>query len=282
MSEQVRYRRIKRVSCYYTASIQLSVMEFEQKVVIITGASSGIGEACAQTFAKAGALLSIVGRNVENLDQVAKKCAEYGNKPLVIKADISVAEDVEKIVKNTVAHYGKIDVLVNNAGMLRIAGLMDDISNFDQMVGTNIRGTYLLSQKAIPHLIESKGNIVTVSSVVSTITEPVIMQYSMTKAALDAFTRCAASELGPKGVRVNAVNPGPVFTNLFVRSGLTDEDYKTKFEEVRTSMRLKKIAEPEDVANLVAFLASDRAKCITGSFHYIDGGLHLGNPVLRP
>ncbi|XP_072945075.1 3-oxoacyl-[acyl-carrier-protein] reductase FabG-like [Epargyreus clarus] len=257
-------------------------MEFSEKVVLITGASAGIGEACALKFAKSGALLSLVGRNVENLNKVAEQCEQFcGNKPLAIKADISVAEDVEMTVKETISHFGKIDVLVNNAGVLLMAGIMDDISSFDSMLATNVRGTYLITQKAIPHLIVAKGNIVNVSSIVSNVAVPAIMPYCMTKAALDMFTKCLALDLGPKGVRVNAVNPGPVNTALFKRNGINDEVNNQMFENIAAALPLRKVSTSEDVAELVAFLASDKASSITGSRHEIDCGLHLGDPVLR-
>lgn len=257
-------------------------MEFSQKVVLVTGASAGIGEASALKFAKLGALLSLVGRNMENLNKVADQCEQFcGNKPLAIKADISVSEDIDKIIKETVTHFGKIDVLVNNAGVLLMAGVMDDITNFDSMLATNVRGTYLITQKAIPHLIVTKGNIVNVSSIVSNVPVPAMMPYCMTKAALDMFTKCLALDLGPKGVRVNSVNPGPVNTGLFKRTGINDEVNNQMFKSMAAVLPLRKVSSSEDVAELVVFLASDRASSITGSRHEIDCGLHLGDPALR-
>lgn len=257
-------------------------MDFEDKVVIVTGASSGIGAACALSFAKLSAKLTIVGRNVEKLREVHDKCEEAsGKKPLIVVADISKEEDNARIIKETVDFYGKIDVLINNAGMLLMAKLLDDISNYDRISATNVRGTYVLTQLAVPHLTETKGNIVNVSSVVSTVPIPAMVPYCMAKAALDMFTKCAALELASQGVRVNSVNPGPVATNLFKTAGATEDQNKYIYETMRASVPLKKIAMSEDIAKTVVFLASDRASCITGSFHIVDCGLHLGDPIVK-
>ncbi|CAF4879393.1 unnamed protein product [Pieris macdunnoughi] len=254
-------------------------MDFSNKVVLITGASGGIGASCALRFAALNANLSLVGRNVENLNNVAGKCEELkGNRPLTIKADISIDDDVQRIIVETIDRYGKLDVLVNNAGFLIMSDITGDIKNFDKMIATNIRGTYLLTQKAVPHLLETKGNIVNVSSVVSMMPILRMMAYSMTKAAMDIFTKCTALELGPKGVRVNMVNPGPVNTNLFKANSLSHEQNELELEKITEVIPLKKIVESDDVAKLITFLASENANCITGASHIIDCGLILGNP----
>ncbi|CAH2092966.1 unnamed protein product [Euphydryas editha] len=257
-------------------------MDFEDKVVIVTGGSSGIGAACALSFAKLSAKLTIVGRNVEKLKQVHDLCEEAsGKKPLIIVADISKEEDNIRIIQETIDFYGKIDVLVNNAGMLLMAGLMDNISNYDRISATNVRGPYFLTQLAVPYLIETKGNIVNVSSVVSSVPIPNMMPYCMSKAALDMLTKCAAMELASKGVRVNSVNPGPVATNLFKTAGATEDQNKIMFDVMAAATPLKKMAMSEDIANIVVFLASDRASCITGSNHIVDCGLHLGEGNIK-
>ncbi|XP_050682334.1 glucose 1-dehydrogenase-like isoform X1 [Leptidea sinapis] len=256
-------------------------MDFSNKVIIITGASSGIGASCALHFAALRAKLSLVARNVDKLRNVAEECEKIsGTKPLTIAADISVEEDNARIIQETAERYGTLDVLVNNAGILIIAGCLDNIKIFDQMIATNVRGTYLLTQKAIPYLIETKGNIINVSSVVSQSVIPPMTAYSMTKAALDMFTKCAALELAPKGVRVNAINPGPVVTNLFKAGGFSDEASDDFYANMQKMMPLKKVSQADDIAKLITFLASDDAKCITGTTNLIDCGLHLGQPLL--
>ncbi|XP_045523499.1 glucose 1-dehydrogenase-like [Pieris brassicae] len=254
-------------------------MVFTNKVVLITGASSGIGASCALRFAALNANLALVGRNVKNLNNVAGKCEELkGNRPLTIKADISIDEDVQRIIVDTINRYGKLDVLVNNAGILIMSGITGDIKNFDKMIATNIRGTYLLTQKAVPYLLETKGNIVNVSSVVSMKPVPGMMAYSMTKGAMDIFTKCTALELGPKGVRVNMVNPGPVNTNLFTANSLSPDQKEQFLEKISELLPLKKLVKSDDVAKLISFLASEDANCITGSSHIIDCGVMLGDP----
>ncbi|CAK1555629.1 unnamed protein product [Leptosia nina] len=252
-------------------------MDFSSKVILITGASGGIGASCALRFASLGADLALVGRNSENLENIAGKCEETkGLRPLTIIADVSIDEDVERIVQETIDRYGKIDVLVNNAGFLIMSGLSGDIENFDKMMATNIRGTYLLTQKTVPYLLETKGNIVNISSIVSIKPVPAMLGYSMTKAAMDIFTKCIALELGPKGVRANMVNPGPVDTNLFTANSLTPEQNNQYLSKVSEAIPLRKVSKGEDVAKLVSFLASDDASCITGTNNIIDCGLILG------
>lgn len=253
-------------------------MYFTDKVVLITGASSGIGAACAVRFAKSSAQLSLIGRNLENLREIGRQCEEIsGLKPLVITSDITCDEDVEKLVLQTANHFGRIDVLINNAGISAIPGFHTKIDAYDNVMATNVRGTYLLTNEAIPHLIKSKGNIVNVSSMLSTKPLPIITPYCMSKAAIDMFTKCAALELGAHGVRVNAVNPGPVKTEFFKRSGMSDTDTDRMFASIEFNSPLKKLTRSEDVAELVIFLASDNAISITGSCYVIDCGVNLGD-----
>lgn len=267
-----------RSHCHSVAVRLRRKMYFNDKVVIITGASSGIGAACAVNFAKTSALLSLVGRNVNNLTKVALQCKQInGINPLVIPADVSSHDDIKKIVQDTVNHYGRIDILVNNAGVSSIAGSQDKISAYDYVIATNLRGTYLLTNEALPHLIKTKGNIVNVSSVLSNKPLPIMTPYCMSKAAVDMFTKCAALELGPQGVRVNAVNPGPVKTELFKRGGMSDAEADIMFSCIEVSSPLKRLTKGDDVAELVMFLASDKASCITGCCYIIDSGLLLGD-----
>lgn len=251
---------------------------YHDKVVIITGASSGIGAACALQFAKSSALLCLIGRNTDNLKKIARYCEEINRKkPLIITADIGLNEDVERIIADTVKHFGRIDVLVNNAGVSSMVGTQSKTLAFERVMATNLRGTYLVTNQAIPHLLKTKGNIVNISSVLSNKPLSIMTPYCMTKAAIDMFTKCAALDLGPSGVRVNAVNPGPIKTELFKRSGMSQEDADKMFAIIEATSPLKKVTKSEDVAELVMFLASDKASCITGSCYVIDCGLMLGD-----
>ncbi|XP_026729092.1 uncharacterized protein LOC113494784 [Trichoplusia ni] len=251
---------------------------FHDKVVLITGASSGIGAACAVAFAKSSASLTLVGRNSDNLNKVAKQCEKLNQlQPLTIVADITLETDLERITEETVNRYGKIDVLINNAGVNSISPTITPAEAFDTVMTTNLRGTYLLTSKITPYLAKTKGNIVNISSILSNKPLPMMTPYCMSKAALDMFTKCTALQLSPKGVRVNAVNPGPVKTELFRRGGMSDVDCERMFLGIEMNSPLKKITKGEDVAELVTFLASDRASCINGSCYVIDCGLLLGD-----
>ncbi|XP_014371270.2 uncharacterized oxidoreductase TM_0325 [Papilio machaon] len=252
-------------------------MDFINKVVLITGASSGIGAACAVLFARASAKLAIVGRNIDNLKKVAENCeTESGHAPLLISADITIEDNVEKIVKETIDCHGKIDVLVNNVGISVIAGIRDGVQPLDKIMETNIRGAYMLTHRVIPYLEATKGNIVNVSSVLSTKAMSTMTPYCMSKAAMDMFTKCLAMELADKGVRVNSVNPGPVRTNFFTRAGLNSEHNDALMTNFAAMLPLKMVCESEDVAEMIIYLASDKARCVTGSCMLIDCGTKIG------
>ncbi|XP_062619196.1 uncharacterized oxidoreductase TM_0325-like isoform X1 [Saccostrea cucullata] len=249
------------------------------KVFLITGASSGIGEGIAVHMARCGASLSLTGRNEVNLETVKERCLKEGLSPekiLLSVGDISSREFRGSLVDQTIQTFGKLDVLVNNAGMAKSIEISKDTEeNFDQIMDVNIKAAYFLTQKAIPYLKATKGCIINNSSVLSTCVIPEISEncvYSMTKAAMDAFTRNLAIELAPFGIRVNSVRPGITMSNL-ARHNITDEEtfnkMMTKFGSENPSGRN---GTPEDVANAVAFLASDKSSYITGQDIVIDGG----------
>ncbi|PZC82612.1 hypothetical protein B5X24_HaOG210056 [Helicoverpa armigera] len=247
---------------------------FANKVVLVTGGSSGIGAATVELFAKEGASVAFVGRNETRLQEVAKKCEQYGAPTLVIKADVSKEEEAKTVVQQTVDKFGKLDVLVNNAGILRHATVTDPklLENFDEIMNTNLRPVVLLSSLAIPHLIASKGNIVNVSSVLATwIKIPGTISYCMSKAAMDHFTRGAATELAPHGVRVNSINPGPVLTDIATNADMPKDLNQDNIVEKLTA--LGRFSESDEIAELILYLA--RAPSVTGSCYLIDNGMYL-------
>ncbi|GJQ81181.1 hypothetical protein Trydic_g23352 [Trypoxylus dichotomus] len=255
---------------------------FSGKVVLITGASSGIGADVAVRFAEEGAKLALTGRNEKNLEDTANKCREKNNlEPLVIPGDLTVDSDVKNIVDTTIKTYERLDVLVNNAGYLAIAPLAspDIMDYFDKTFDTNVRSVYLLTNLAIPYLIESKGNIVNVSSAASIRAFPLRTGYAMSKAALDHFTRCAALELAPKQVRVNAVNPGTVRTNIHTNSGMSDSQLASHRELAKSIHPVGRIGEVSDVSRAILFLAGEDASFITGECLVVDGGLTVSSPM---
>ncbi|KAG6448420.1 hypothetical protein O3G_MSEX005493 [Manduca sexta] len=244
-------------------------MSFSDKVVLVTGGSSGIGAATAIAFAKEGAKVAIVGRNEEKLAATAAAC---GDNALVLRADISDEKQAVDLVKRTIDTFGKLDILVNNAGISRQASLLQGniLQVYDEVMNTNLRAVFHLTSLAAPHLIKTKGSVVNISSVGGTAapTVPMFMTYSVSKAGLNHFTKAAAAELAPHGVRVNAISPGPVKTDIIENSG-----FPVTWDRFREMTALNRVAEPEEIADLVMFLASDKARSITGSNYFSDNGI---------
>ncbi|XP_032672285.1 3-oxoacyl-[acyl-carrier-protein] reductase FabG-like [Odontomachus brunneus] len=252
-------------------------MSFVGKVVLITGASSGIGAATAIHLAKLGASLSITGRNKDNLNKVAAQCGQ--SKTFIVTGELTNENDVKNIIEQTIKHYGKLDVLVNNAGCLE-AGSIESTSleQYDRVFNLNVRSVYHLTMLATPYLIASKGNIVNVSSVTGLRSFPGVLAYCTSKSAVDQLTRCVALELAEKQVRVNAVNPGVIVTNLHRTSGMNEEQLKNFFEHSKGTHALGRTGDPTEVAKTIAFLASDNASYITGATLPVDGGRHVMCP----
>lgn len=249
-------------------------MSFSGKVILITGASSGIGAGAAVYFSKLGAYVALIGRNEENLKKATAECQVNGKSPLSIVADVTT--DAEKIISGTIEHFGQLNILVNNAGISGHNTLTNGtLEQFDTTINTNVRSVYHLTLLALPHLLKTKGNIVNVSSVVSIRTLPGRLVYSMSKAALDQFTKCIAQELAPKGIRVNSVNPALIVTDFHLRSGMSEEAYAKMLENSMEIYPLKRYGLVEDVCGAIAYLASDSASFITGTFIPVDGGYLL-------
>jgi NAD(P)-dependent dehydrogenase (short-subunit alcohol dehydrogenase family) len=247
--------------------------EFAGKIVFVTGATSGIGEATAVRFAQAGAGIAAVGRNETALAKLTKQLENLGVKSLDLKADLSRDEEAERAVSQTVEHFGGIDVLVNAAGHI-VSGTIEDTpqESWDAMININLRAVFILMQRALPTLIQRRGNIVNVSSVTGLRAFPGVLAYCVSKAGVDQLTRCTALELAAKGVRVNAVNPGVVITEIHKRGGMTEEQYAAFLEHSKSTHPLGRVGEPREIAELILFLASNRASWITGATYSIDGG----------
>jgi len=244
------------------------------KRVIVTGASSGIGRASAERFLNEGARVVLVGRRKHALEEVA--AAARAANAFVIAADLSNEEQSERFIAKAVETLGGLDVLVNAAGILK-AGRIEDTSLelWDEMMNINLRSIFHLMKLAVPHLESSRGNIVNVSSVTGPRSFPGVLAYCVSKAGLDHLTRCAALELAAKGIRVNAVNPGVVVSGLHRSGGMNEEAYAAFLEHSKTTHPLGRVGEAEEIADLIYFLASDRAGWITGATVSIDGGRAL-------
>lgn len=243
------------------------------KIAIVTGASSGIGRATAALLARKGATVVAVGRNQKELNALrdGTKLKTGIIKPML--CDVTEVSQIDRIVTETVETFGQIDVLVNSAGIIK-SGTIENttLDDWDKMMNINVRSVFNLTQRCIPHLIATKGNIVNVSSVAGTRSFPNVLAYCVSKAAIDQFTRCTALELAGKGVRVNAVNPGVVVTNLHTRSGMDDEAYKAFLQHSKETHPIGRPGTAAEVAELIHFLASDKAGWITGGTYAIDGG----------
>jgi NAD(P)-dependent dehydrogenase (short-subunit alcohol dehydrogenase family) len=247
--------------------------QFNGKVAFVTGATSGIGQACALGFAKAGAKVVCVGRKAEALADVENKILALGAEVMTIKSDLSRENEAQRVVEQAIQGFGGIDVLVNAAGHLSNGTIENtSLGAWDEMMNVNVRAPFQLMQKALPSLIERRGNIVNVSSVTGLRAFPGVLAYCVSKAALDQLTRCSALELAAKGVRVNAVNPGVVVTEIHKRGGMSDEAYAAFLEHSKTTHPLGRTGRPEEIAALVLYLASDHASWITGATYSIDGG----------
>jgi len=243
------------------------------KVCIITGASSGIGRAAALLFAEEGATVAALGRNEKELKALRDDAQAASGTIKIQLADVLEATQVEKVVNDCIESFGQIDVLVNAAGIILNGSIENTpLDDWDKMMNINLRAVFSFMQKCIPHLEKTKGNIVNVSSVAGLRAFPNVLAYCVSKAAIDQLTRCSALELAPKGVRVNAVNPGVVVTGLHKRSGMADEDYQKFLEHSKATHPIGRVGEPSEVAELIYYLASEKASWITGATYEIDGG----------
>lgn len=247
--------------------------EFAGKILLITGATSGIGKATALRFARDGASIAAVGRDEKALIELRNQIDSLGAQFLAIRADLSLEKESELAVSKTVERLGGIDVLVNAAGHIS-SGTIETTSpkTWDAMLDINLRAVFVLMQQALPTIINRRGNIVNVSSVTGLRAFPGVLAYCIAKAGLDQLTRCAALELAAKGVRVNAVNPGVVITEIHKRGGMTEEQYEAFLEHSKETHPLGRVGKATEIAELILFLASDRASWITGATYSIDGG----------
>jgi NAD(P)-dependent dehydrogenase (short-subunit alcohol dehydrogenase family) len=250
--------------------------DFSGKVVLVTGASSGIGRAIALWFARAGAALAVTARRAADLGRTAAAARAEGARVLEVVGDVRDEAHAREAVERTATEHGGLDVLVNNAGVIG-SGAVEATSTeeWDRILDVDLKGPFLFSRAAVPHL-RAGGSIVNVSSVTGTRPYANLAPYCVAKAGLDMLTRCLALELAPKNVRVNAIAPGVVVTNLHTASRAVP-DYGAFLERSKTTHPLGFVGAPEDAAELVGFLASERARWITGGVFPLDGGRALSS-----
>ena len=251
-------------------------MSFNGKSVIVTGATSGIGRATAEAFGRERASIVLVGRNESVLSEVAAAVRAAGGETAAVPVDLTTPAAAAAIVGAAIEAFGRLDVLVNAAGVIA-SGTLEQTTDetWDQMIAVNMTAPFRLMRAAAPHLRSSKGAVVNVSSVNGLRSFPGVLAYCVSKAGVDHLTRCAAIEMAPLGVRVNAVNPGVTVTNLHRRSGMAEPQYAAFLERSKETHPLGRPGKPDEIADLIVFLASDRAGWMTGETIPIDGGRHL-------
>jgi NAD(P)-dependent dehydrogenase (short-subunit alcohol dehydrogenase family) len=242
----------------------------EGKVAVVTGGNSGIGLATAKRLQDEGARVAISGRNQQTLDEAVKT---IGNGVLAVQSDVSNFKDVDKLFAQVSRKLGKIDVLFVNAGVAKFGAFAETSeSTYDEQFDINIKGAYFTIQKALPFLNDGASIIVN-TSVAGHKGTAGTSAYSATKAALRSLARTTAAELAGRGIRVNAVAPGPIVTPIFGRTGLPKEAVDEFAKEIIANVPMKRFGQPEEVASAVAFLASQDASYITGVELNVDGGL---------
>ncbi|GAA3528220.1 SDR family oxidoreductase [Amycolatopsis ultiminotia] len=244
--------------------------ELDGKRVFVTGSGAGIGKAIAALFAERGARVVVSDLNAEAAEKAAGEIGAHG----VANCDVTDEAQVQTAVQRAVELLGGLDVLVNNAGVEVSSPLMQQSTeSFDKIFAVNVRGTFVTMKAATPHLAESKGNIVNISSIAGIGGSPLLGSYCATKAAVIQLTRVAAVEMRPAGIRVNAVCPGFADTAMVERL-VPDFEAATQvpFGDL-VAAKQGRLGTPEDIAEVAAFLASDRAPWITGSHYVLDGGL---------
>ncbi|KAH7702380.1 oxidoreductaseshort chain dehydrogenase/reductase family protein [Aphelenchoides avenae] len=258
------------------------VVSLAGKIAIVTGASSGIGHATSVLFRQLGASLLVTGRNTERLQELVKQLqgAHKDGKVCAVSADLAKEDDINNIFTALEKNFeNKLDILVNNAGILEGGSIQNtSMEQYDRVMNINLRAVYQLTMRATPMLIASKGAIVNVSSVNGIRSFPGVLAYNISKCGVDQLTRCVALELAPLGVRVNCVNPGVTVTDLHRRSGMDETAYQAFLNRCKETHAMGRPGTADEVANAIAFLASDAASFTTGASFPVDGGRHAMCP----
>jgi NAD(P)-dependent dehydrogenase (short-subunit alcohol dehydrogenase family) len=245
------------------------------KTVVVTGGNSGIGYATARKLKELGAAVMITGRNPQAVDQAATELGVLG-----VVADQANLRDIDRLVERAKDELGRVDVLFINAGVAAFAPVEHlTEEQFDTTMNVNFKGALFTLQKFLP-ILRDGASVINLSSINAYTGMPNTAIYAASKAALNSLTRTAAFELASRKIRVNSVNPGPTNTAIFGKLGMPDEAIQEFASAMQNRIPLKRFGEPEEVANLVAFLASDDSSFITGGEYNIDGGTNL-NPLLQ-
>jgi NAD(P)-dependent dehydrogenase (short-subunit alcohol dehydrogenase family) len=250
--------------------MMLPTFRLDGKVALITGGSKGLGRAMALAFAEAGADVVVASRKVEACEEVAAEIRQLGRRALAVGCHVGEWSDCEHLVARTVADMGKLDVLVNNAGIAPVPPSLSGVTEelFDKTIAVNLKGPLRLSGVAAEHLPDG-GSIINISSVASVRPSPHTVVYAVAKAGLNALTKAASQELGPRGIRVNAIICGMFQTDSFARSMPSDEVAR----QLAARIPLGRIASADEIVGTALFLASDASSYMTGALLSLDGGV---------
>ena len=252
--------------------------DFSDKVVVVTGAANGIGAACARLFSSSGARLALWDIDAAAAQALA---AELGNEAKSIRCNVASRSEVEAATAATLAAFGRIDVLNNNAGIFRNVDFLDHSEDdWDAVIGVNLKGAFLVGQAIAREMVKSGGGaIVNMSSVNAVMAIPTLSSYNASKGGIDQLTRAMALSLVDRGIRVNAVAPGTIATELARKAVLSSAEAK---EKILGRTPLRRLGEPSEIASVCAFLASDAASYITGEIVVVDGGRLALNYTMPP
>jgi 3-oxoacyl-[acyl-carrier protein] reductase len=245
--------------------------DLKGKVAVVTGASKGIGAGIAKSFAAAGASVVVnYASSKEGAERVVKEITASGGKAIAVQGDVAKADDVKRIFAETKKNFGKLDVLVNNAGIYNFSPLEGvSESEFHRQFNTNVLGPILTTQEALNHFGNSGGSVINISSVASVSSMPTTVVYSATKSALDSVTRVLASELAAKKIRVNTIAPGGVETEGTHAAGVIGSDFE---KQMIAGTPLGRLGQPSDIAQVAVFLASEESGWLTGERITAAGG----------
>jgi len=246
--------------------------KLQGKVAVITGASKGIGAGIAKSLAAEGASVVVnYASSKEGADRVVKEITSKGGKAIAVQGSVAKAADVERIFSETKKAFGKVDVLVNNAGVYEFSPIEDVTEeHYHRIFNTNVLGLLLTTKEAVKHFNGDGGSIINVGSAATELTPPTTVVYTGTKGAVDAITRTLSKELGPKKIRVNSINPGMVETEGVHAAGFIGSDFQKQFE---AQTPLGRIGQPEDISSIAVFLASADSAWLTGELLVASGGL---------